>query len=435
MTPLQNLRRNFGKVLTGTFLVSGLNLVALTLNTNALGLLMFGQLMVIQSVTELFSGIYSFNTWQSLSKFGSDDLEAGNLSRLRKRYHFALLLDLGAAILAALSGILVFLFFIETFGLDQSLVSLGIFYAISAGFQVRSASQGIFRLTERFEIPIMFNVAEAFVLAVNAAVLWWIDAPFAWYIYTIAIVHIITAVSVSICGLVLVNRLESAAGRSDAPDFSRREFLGFAVAVSANGTIGIMLRRGEVLIVSALLGPAAAGLFGVAFRGAFLLARFANAGKISIYPVLAKLVSAGNVAEARLTVWKASRPVAGIAVLIFLAMIPLGRPILEFVFGAEFGAAHPNLLWLMAGTLTNACLFGAIPLIELTIGASRTLIFACIAFVAFLLAAFVGMSNFGLIAAGVGSTAFFFTMAALVIWQIQRIRAANLTIAPSQDTI
>ncbi|GEM_PF-4119104 len=406
----------------GTSSVSALNFVALGINTNALGVLLFGQLIVIQSVTELFSGIFSFKTWQSLNRFGAGDLAEGNYSRLRRRYLFALGLDFVAALAASLTAIVVFLFFIEAFGLDSELKWLGVVYAISAGFQIRSASVGIFRLTERFGIPIMFNVAEAAALVVNAAVLWWIAAPLEYYVYSIALIHVVTAIGVSLSGFIMVSRLEKHEGVRNNSDFGRREFMGFALAVSATGTIGIMLRRGEVLIISLLLGPAAAGLFGVAFRGAYFLARFAEAGKISVYPVIAKLVANREIGEAKRTVLRASLPVAGVALVIFLITIPFGRMVLELVFGEEFGAAYPNLLWLMAGTLTNACLFAALPLIENTIGAGRILKFSCIAFVAFLGASFGGLTQIGLPAGGMGGAAYFITLAALVVWQVRRIR-------------
>ncbi len=406
----------------GTSAVSGFNFIALMINTNALGVLKFGQLIVIQSITELFSGIFDFSTWQTLNRFGADDLAEGNYSRLRQRYLFALALDFLAAVAAALSAIVVFLLFIEAFGLDSELRWLGIVYAISAGFHVRSASMGIFRVLERFGIPITFNVTEAAALTANSAILWWIDAPLDYYVYSIAIIHVVTAITLSIYGLHMVRRLEKHEGIREDRSFGRREFMRFTMAVSATGTIGIMLRRGEVLIISLLLGPAAAGLFGVAFRGAYFLARFADAGKVSVYPVIAKLVSSGQLGEAKRTVMRASLPVAAISAAIFIGVILTGEWVLNKVFGEEFGAAYPNLLWLVAGTLINGCLFTAVPLIETTIGAARILIFSCFAFAAFVAAAFGGLSLLGFAAGGMGSAAYFFTLAALVVWQVRRIK-------------
>ncbi|WP_156167411.1 lipopolysaccharide biosynthesis protein [Aurantiacibacter marinus] len=421
MTPFQNLRRNFAKAVMETYAVSALNFAGLMINTNALGVLLFGQLIVIQSLTELFSGIFSFNTWQSLNRFGADDLEKGNYSKLRQRYFFALGLDFLAACTAAICAIVAFLFFIEVFGLDSELRWLGVVYGFSVAFHARSASVGIFRLLERFGIPIMFTVTEAAALAINAAVLWWIDAPLEYYVYSIAFIQVFTSVTLSACGLIMVGRMEKRGGYNEDKSFPKREFLRFAFAVSATGTVGIMLRKGEVLLISMLLGPAAAGLFGVAFRGAYFFARFADAGNVSVYPIIAKMAVSGEVAKAKDIVMRATLPVVGVALVMFTAAILGGRPALEIIFGDEFGAAYPNLLWLAAGTLTNACFFAVIPLIDIVLGATRTFVFSIISFVSFLVASIVGLSVFGLPAGGVGTAAYFATLALLAIWQVRKL--------------
>lgn len=425
MKPLAEIKRNFVKAMSGSTLVTAFNFVALTINTNALGLVLFGQLIVIQAIAEFAIGVFDLNVWQSMNKAGAADLAESNFSRMRRRFYFAFALDLTAGTIAAISSVTAIYFWGDALGLDDSLTTLAMFYAVAAGLQIRGASMGVFTLTDRFGLMLGLLSVEAAALVINAGLLAIVDAPLTTYIFNIAVIQLVFSIAMLLFANHHLRRLEHSAGKREDVRFDRRDFIAFSLAVAANGTVTTVLRRGETLIVSAILGPLAASLYGVAFRVAHVLARFTEMARISVYPVISKLVGAGDLATAKSTVRGATIPVIMLSIAIFLAAAIFGKFALGLVFGDEFSAAYGPMLLLLFGTLTGGCLFAAVALIEIELGAKRMLIFSCISLIFFFVGAFVGIPALGLAGAGIGSAAFAVSLAGLTVWQQSRIASRS----------
>lgn len=430
MTPLQKIRRNFAKVVFGTSMASALNLGALAINTNALGVVTFGILVIIQTISELMAALLSFQTWQAINKFGAADVEAKDYRRLRQLFGVGLALDLLAAAFATASAVLAFLFIADWFGLPDDMAWLGIVYAVLSILQVRSASDGLLRLVDRFALSLGAQVVEAAVLVVNAAILAWLGAGLLHYVWTIALIKSVTGVALFALALRETVRLERQAalpvdapyaGRVDAPAAERVDTLAFArfsLAVSFTTTITMVRMRGEVLFVSAVLGPAAAGLFAIASRGASIVGRLAEAGRLSVYPVLSLLLAEGRIGEARRTVMRATVPVAAVSLGIVILAALFGGDLLPLVFGPEFGDALPTLLWLMVGTLCASCLFAAAPFVQIHHGAGYFLRLTLISFVPFVIGMVAGPLMFGIAGAGIGTAAFGMAQMLIVVGHV-----------------
>ena len=417
--PFRAVLRNFGTVMSGQLAITVMGFLALTLNTRALGLSALGILFLIQATCELTAKVLSFQNWQTMIKFGADALKDKDPGRLRAAWRFGFLLDMLAAMVAALIAGSLLLWVPELIGVDTENGMFGLIYAASLLLSGSGTSVGALRVLDRFSVVVAINVASAALLLINAAILWAVSAPLWVYLVSIPVINGAMSLLLILSGY--RRTAQVAAGISNkfrnAP-LDRRSFLRFALGVSATGTLNTVRQRGEILIVGALIGPAASALYGVAYRVATLISRVAEAGRQSVYPELAKMVSDGKFLEAVALAFRLLRlglfvAVPGIAI-IFL----FGGDILQLLFGEKFKAAAPNLLLLGISTGLYATFFAVGPLIQLQLGTGRFFILNLAAFLVFLPLAALGPWLLGQPGAGLGAAAFSVLLAGLSVGQL-----------------
>jgi len=416
VTLVRRLRRNFATVLTGNAAITVLGFATVSLNARSLGLTAFGTLLVIQSLTELFNRLASLQTWQAMNAFGAAAAEQGNYRSLLKQFRFGFMLDCIGAGLGTISAIVAVVLFGEALGVPPDARGIALFYTISALFLGCNAGLGLLRLLDSFGLAMTIQAAASMLLLANATILWATGQPLWVYVVTTALISITAPVGLNIAAYTLLMlRARSQSTTTGIAPLNKRAFLKFTLAASGDGTLNVLRQRGELLLVSSVLGPAAAGLFGVAYRLASLMNRFSEAGRQSVYPELAKLVSSGDRMRARRIVIKSMGFGLSVATVVIAIIAGFGAKILALLFGQEFSAAYVCLVWLSIATLGFAMLFAASPYVQLVYGAARSFSINLAASAVFIVAAWFGPMLLGLEGAGLGSLAFSFTFGALVL--------------------
>lgn len=408
MGAIKNIGHNFGKAFSGQSLVTLFSIGTLAINTRALGAHDFGVLVVLQSTSELVAMVFAFQTWQAIVRFGAMDLAAGDIGRLRERFWFGFKLDLAAAVVAALVTAGAALCWSGLFHLPQDRRLLGLVFAAGLVCGGTSASVGLLRVTGHFGRTFVIQVVGAAALCANAVLLAALHAPFPAYVISIAAILAATSLATIVTALLKIRKLESDRTREGIgrPTFDHKEFFRFSLATSASGTLNAVRQRGEALVVAALLGPAAAGLYAVAYRTASLLDRFAEAGRQSVYPEIAALVARGDQARARSVVAKISMLAATIGIPTFILTVLFGGWAVGLAFGDEYSAAHVNVIWLMMSSLIFASTFPLAVFIQVVHGAGRFLVLNAIASLFFLMGAVGGPLLLGTAGAGLGAALF-----------------------------
>ncbi len=421
---LQRISRNFGMVVSGQFIATGLGFLALSLNTRALDPEDLGRLFLVQATCELTSKVIAFQNWQTFIKMGAE--EQGKQQDTTPLWVFGVTLDFIAAALAAVVAALILGFAPHWVGLDPQSAQWGLLYAASLLVSGTGTCVGTLRLYDAFGKVVIINTAQAVMLLVSAAILFHLQAPLTTYLISIPLIAALASLTMIYMGWRQL-RIHTNDPRRYWPDRdTRRRFFGFAIGVSAASTLTAFRQRGEVLIVGAILGPSAAALFGVAYRIAALFARFAQSARVSVYPEFSRMVAGGAFPEAarlafRLTGWTSMVAMASMVAILFF-----GGDILELLFGAEFRSAAPNLALLGLGTSIFACTFAFGPLVQIAFGAGRFLILNLIAFAGFVLFAALGPFLFGLSGAGAGAVAYSTVLAVLLILQIVLHQKRNI---------
>jgi O-antigen/teichoic acid export membrane protein len=417
---LNKVLRNFGTVMSGQVAITLMGFAALTMNTRALDVTGLGVIFLIQATCELTSKVLAFQNWQTMIKFGAEAIQARDGARLRATWRMGFFLDTLAAVAAAAVAAGLFLLAPAVIGLDAATGQLGLIYAVSLLLSGSGVSIGALRLLDAFGLAVGINIAGALLLLVNAAVLWATGAPLWVYLATIPAITAGMSVTLLVVGYVRTERAARALDADEAVPSSldRRGYFRFAMGVSATGTLNAMRQRAEMLLVGAILGPAAAALYGVAYRMAAMLGRFADSGRQSVYPVIGQLVAEGAFPKAAALAFRLCRLGLLVCVPAIIALAVFGADALRMLFGDEFVAAAPNLLMLGIGTAIYVVIFPLGPLIQIAMGSGRFLMLNLIAFAGFLLFGALGPWLYGQPGAGAGATAFSLILAALSVGQV-----------------
>lgn len=403
MSSLRRIAQNFGMVVSGQAVIMSMGFAALALNTRALGLDDLGKLFLLQAFCELVSKVVSFQNWKSFSKVGADIEKRGSLKAL---WLYGTALDFGAASLSALLVASVLLTAPGLVGLDAETARLGLVFAVSLVFSGKGTSVGALRLLGAFGRSVAIDVLQACALLINAALLFALSAALPAYLLTIPAITACASVLTLAAAWQKINAADTGMRDARFDKAARRRFLHFALGASATGSLNALRQRGEILIVGALLGSSAAALFGVAYRLAALIARFANAAQVAIFPEFSRMASAGQIEQAAGLAFKAMFWSAPAALAAVLGIMVFGADILTLLFGEGYGAAAPALVLLTIGAAIFSSGFALGPLVQISFGSWAFFRIALVAFGGFAIFAVLGPALFGLNGAGAGAVAY-----------------------------
>lgn len=144
--------------------------------------------------------------------------------------------------------------------------------------------------------------------------------------------------------------------RTSAPAYQTGTWLRAAAPMMWVGAMSTVTTQIDVLMLAAIKGPTAAGIYQVAARGAELVAFVSTIGNIALQPTIARLYAAGDLARLKRITRIATRGMLAAALLVAICYLLLGRSLLHHIFGAAFVAAAPALLVLSLGWVLIAAL-------------------------------------------------------------------------------
>ena len=355
--------RTVGKrIAANTGLMVGAKIFAVVLGafsfiiaSRALTVVEFGTVVFLHGYMLFFSEVVTFKTWQSLIRFGSDDLKNKDSNRLTELISFCYRLDFLSTILAYIASVSLMGFVVWIVGqfpglapengFDvQTIQKFAAIYCLVLLVRWRDTSIGVHRLFDKFVILAFVALVMPVVRLLGAIYAWragwgiegfllvWFSASFASYI-VMFVVGILELAKRRLFGPVIRARINFWNLRPKIWPFVIKSNIDSALAA---GTLHL-----PTLLVMAFFGAAWVGVYKIAEELAKLLSEgFALLDQV-IYPEMAKLVSIGQAAK----IWRLSMRAAvilvSIGLLLSLLILSFGGPILISIFGEEYHYAAP----------------------------------------------------------------------------------------------
>lgn len=353
------VRKNVGVLVSGRAIFALVNLAAIAVATRAVGLEAIGAVGLLMAYARLIGDVFKFSSWQAVLTFGAPLRQAGDRGGLRRLMGLTLILDgitIAAAILVAGLGARLAGGFL---GWTEEMIAVAPWFCVIILFVMQTTPVGVLRLYDRI-LPIASQHAvTAMGRLAGALGLWAFGGGF------LALASIWVASAGLAAAILWLTAGRVAAAETGLPIFAsalrnRRErlprFWRFAGATNVASTLNTAAPPVATLVVGAVLGPAAAGVFHLVRQITEAMARPGMILSQVIYPEFSQLAALKDNRAMRRILKRAIFWGALVQAAAALILVLAGDLLLTALFGPEAATGHDVLI--LAGIASGVTVSG-----------------------------------------------------------------------------
>lgn len=360
----------------GSFAAALMGFAAFALTARALGPEQYGVLAMLYAYIRSIERLVSFQSWQPLIRYGAHAQTEGRTSDVASLLKFSFLLDVAGALVAcclASGGALLASAWFQWSPEREQAVLL---YSLTLAFGLSGMPTGVLRLAGRFGRVAILQMAVACLRLCLCAIGAWADAGFAYFLAVWACMQIASSMALlSLAAAELRRDGIVGAARASLAGLRQRfpNIWGFAWSANLSLTLRASTNEVDTLLVGALAGAAAGGVYQIAKRMARMAQQFGQQVQAVVYPDLARSWSRASVAAFRRNVLQLELLLVSLGLVGVAFAAIAAEPLLRWTAGPEFLGAAPLLLVQMVAvmlTLTGVSLRSAL----LAMGAQDTVL-------------------------------------------------------------
>ncbi len=403
----RRIGRNAGKLFGGRMVFGLLNLGSSILAVRAVGLENFGVIVLLQAYVRLISGLLKFRSWAAVTKFGADALQAGRNDDFRRLIGLTLRLDVLSLTTSVILAMLLAPWASSWLGWSSDVVGYAIWFTLTIPFITAATPTGMMRLFDRFEVLVQQHALNAIIRFIGVLI-----------IFLAALDHV-TLIFVYMAGMILSGLylwgvafyeahtrglLPRLWGRWSMLSAGFPRIWRFVVVTNLTSMMDTVLIHATVLVVGGMLGPTAAGLFGVVKQLTEAMNRSTTLLGHIVFPEFAWLEAQGDRKAIRRLLWRML--VVSAAVLAVLCVIlTFASEQIMLIFTKEAVVAAPLLVAMGIGAALVAMGFALEPAI-LTVRKERALLIVSVSVtLLFCAMLYFFILQFGLLGAGIAIAA------------------------------
>lgn len=414
-TVLKRMYRNAGYLIAGDTVATLLRLVTLAIIARALGVEDFGTLVLIQAYVAIIDRIVNFQSWQALIKFGSDHLERENNPALDNLFKFGLGLDFSTAIAGALIAAALSPVIGSVLDWNEQVVWLAVLYSLAIAFNLEGTAIAILRFRNKFSLLSVHRIFAALLKLIAASIAFSEGGGLITFVVISLVGQILGYLVLTglafrefgKAGMAPLRRGRLREGYSENP-----KILTFLVTTNIHATFRMLPSLVDVMIVGAVLGSGATGLYKVVKEFGQLIARVVQPLYQSVYPEFTKYAAKQKYRKIVEIGVRSASLVAVVAAVFWGGLYFLGDTVIRLGFGSAYLGAFVPLLWYAVGAVISAIVFPITPAL-LALGRPRLPLYVIIGsslIYLILLPAF--LKEWGLLGGGIAYLAF------LLIWTL-----------------
>ncbi len=326
------------------------SVVTLALTGRALGVLLFGVLILIHSYAQAASSLSKFQSWQIVVRYGGQGLAAGQPDHFKVATGFSLGLDLLSGVVGMAVAMVVLPFIGGWFGIPDRYMTIALLYCFVIPTMQAMTPVGVLRTLDQFDLLSWGGVVDPISRVVLTAGAWALGASFEVYVA----IWFLTDLAGDLYTWWLTWR---ELKRRDMADAFRpvlrphplEKAWGFAIRVNLTSSLAAAWGPIARLIVGGLLGPASAALYRVAATLADSAQRPTDMLGRAFYPEVMRMDLTTK------KPWKLMLRGAALAamfgVVAVLLVFSAGEQLIRLIFGAQFVGAYAALAVLVIAPL------------------------------------------------------------------------------------
>lgn len=320
-------------------------LATVSLAAHALGLLLFGALILITSYAKAASGIAKFQSWQLIVRYGARAIH-GEVDDFKTSTGFAFSLDAVSGIAAMLVAVAILPFVAGWVGITPDQLWLAMLYCTLLPTMGAATPTGILRALDRFDQISWQGTVTPISRLVLIVIAFFADAPFAAYVAA----WYVTDLGGDLYMWFLAWRELRRRGLMEGirPTLKPESLPGawrFAIHVNLNASVQAAWGPIARVVVGGLLGPAGAALFRAASSLSDAAAKPADLLAKAFYPEVVRMdLSTKKPWNLML---RGTALASVVAILAILVLLIGGQPLIGLMFGKAFLGAYDALVILM----------------------------------------------------------------------------------------
>jgi O-antigen/teichoic acid export membrane protein len=342
-SPLARILANTAWLLGGKGFGALCSIVYLAILTRTLGLKGFGHFSLIFGTAQALIAIAGFQTWRVVVRYGATHIHDKNWPAFGRLGMFAGMLDaLGAVVGCAIAAV-VFFGFAHLLDINEDYVATGFLFCCAQLWSLVSAPTGMVRALNRFQMAVYVEAVVPIGRLVGALLVLLTGPSVGRFLLVWALVDLLEAVLY----WAMAKRLCPEAVRlSHLRNYRQalQENAGlwrFFLITFAGSTLDALTKNGPLLIVGAIVGTRAAGLYRLASQLSQALSKFSTMLTRAVYAEVSRMRVASSLQEFRRLAVQTSL-IAGVGgLLVVVLALVAGRTLLGFIGGTAFegGAA------------------------------------------------------------------------------------------------
>jgi O-antigen/teichoic acid export membrane protein len=326
------------------------SVATLAFTGRALGVVLFGLLILIHSYAQAASSLSKFQSWQIVVRYGGQGLAAGRIDDFKVATGFSFGLDLLSGVVGMLLAMAILPFIGGWFGIPDRYILLSVVYCTVIPTMQAMTPGGVLRTLDRFDLVSWSGITYPIARAILAGIAWASNAPFEAYVA----IWWVTDLGGDLYLWWLTWRELKRREIPDAlkPTLRPHSLKGaWRFAIRVNLTSSLAAAWGPVarLVVGGLLGPASAAFYRVAATLSDSAQKPTDLLSRAFYPEVMRLDPTSKRPWKLMLRGAALAAMFGIVAVLLVAVA--GEWLIRLMFGDDFTPAYPVLIVLVVAPL------------------------------------------------------------------------------------
>ena len=343
----RRLFRNLAYLGSANAIVAFASIITLAMVARALGPFALGILALIEAYVRSVDQLVRIEPWQGVIRYGTSALEGDRRKDFEQLVKFSTLCDIVGGIVAALVAIGVAKFAANWLNFDGEQLSMVIWFSATLALGLSSTPTAILRLFDKFDVLAKISVATALGRLVLTFVAWQAGSSLWTFVVLLMAYQVVEqTLPLVFAWRELYRRGHRGIWRQPLRGVvaSHPRIIQFIINANVNVVARTSVQRFDILIVGALLGPSAAGLYHLARRVGLVALRVGRPLQQAVYPDIARLWARGQVQRFRKVVLRVNVTLAAAAGLGLAAVAFFMEDLVRLVFGEAFATAAPLMI-------------------------------------------------------------------------------------------
>lgn len=285
-----NMARNSLIIMFGQSIASVISFFNMFLILKGVGIYGQGIIAIVQSYSNIFNGIFNFQSYNAMVKYGAEALEKNDKYKFKQYMKQAFIQDLITAFLAYIVAIFCVSLISQFMKWDNEIVYYVKIFLVTIPFNVSGSINAFLRLNDEFKIGALISIRVALIKMFLLIVSLYLKLHLIWFIYIEIGTTILNNIMFFYFGY-------KSLRKNELDDFWKvkirfdKEFTMFNFYNNIVSTIDMPTGTLVNLIINKMLGVNEVGIYNVLVKLGSLITKVTDPIAQSLLPELSKLVA------------------------------------------------------------------------------------------------------------------------------------------------